>query len=383
MIKVNLLGATGSIGLSTLNVVQSHPDQFQIQLVTANRNLDKLMELIRQFRPAYAAMADPSCQADLRTFLRDQAPQTRYLPFEEALRMEADITVIAIVGSAGLVPTWHAIRHSNRVALANKESLVAAGELICRAAAEHGTEILPVDSEHNAIHQCLRAGKTTEVQSIILTASGGPFFGMKESALDEVTVSEALQHPTWQMGSKVTIDSATMMNKGLEVIEAHYLFQMPYERIRIKVHPQSIIHSMVEFQDGSILAQLGQTDMQLPILYALRYPERLENRALRFPMDGSFSLEFHDPDPAVFRCLNLAYRAGSGTAVNRIVLNAANETAVGAFLNGRLSFGGIPRLIEHMMEQVDAPVPQRVEDIVELDRQVNVQAEVEVSRGHF
>jgi len=260
---------------------------------------------------------------------------------------------------------------------------VAGGDLIRRECAAADTEIIPVDSEHSAIHQCLRAGAQKEVKSLILTASGGPFFGLTHEQLASVTIHEALNHPTWSMGSKVTIDSATLMNKGLEVIEAHFLFQVPYSGIRVKIHPQSVVHSMVEFRDGSILAQIGIADMQLPIQYALYYPGRPETRTFRFPLEGGFSLDFHDPDRTTFRCLDLAYRCGEAGAAQRIVLNGANEVAVQAFLEGRISFTGIPALIEQMLNIIDFPHPETVEEVVELDSRAKKQAELEVRSGRF
>ena len=381
--NINILGSTGSIGTSTLKILRHSEGAFSVNLLLAGSNLEKLTEQVHEFHPRYVSVYDSARVPELLGFLKETAPETEFIPYSEALKLDCDIAVSAIVGTAGLLPTIHAIRHSRRVALANKESLVAGGDLIRRECARYGSEIIPVDSEHNAIHQCLRAGSAKEVESLILTASGGPFFGLSHEQLAEVSVSEALNHPTWSMGSKVTIDSATLMNKGLEVIEAHFLFQLGYSKIRVKIHPQSVVHSMVEFWDGSILAQIGIADMQLPIQYALYYPGRPENQTFRFPFEGSFSLDFHDPDRATFRCLNLAYRCGEAGAAQRIVLNGANEVAVQAFLQGKISFAGIPALIEHMLNIMDLPHPDTVEEVVELDRRVKKQAETEVERGRF
>ena len=381
--SINILGSTGSIGASTLKIVRGSGGAFSVNLLLAGRNLEKLKEQIQECHPHFVSIYDSDKVPDLRRFLKKNSPGTEFLPFDTALKLDCDIAVSAIVGTAGLLPTIHATRHAKRVALANKESLVAGGDLIRQECAETGTEIIPVDSEHNAIHQCLRAGKPKEIESLILTASGGPFFGLTHEQLQSVTVNEALNHPTWSMGSKVTIDSATLMNKGLEVIEAHFLFQLPYSKIRVKVHPQSVVHSMVEFRDGSILAQIGIADMQLPIQYALYYPGRPENQAFRFPLEGSFSLDFHDPDRVTFRCLDLAYRCGEAGAAERIVLNGANEVAVRAFLAGEISFTGIPSLIEHMLNRIDVPHPHTVEEVVELDNRVRKQTETEVRSGLF
>jgi len=381
--SINILGSTGSIGANTLKIVQNSEGAFSLNLLLAGSNLEKLKEQIHGFRPKFVSIYDSTKVAELRRYLKETSADTEFVPYEMALKLDCDIAVSAIVGTAGLLPTIHAIRHAGRVALANKESLVAGGDLIRRECAAADTEIIPVDSEHSAIHQCLRAGAQKEVKSLILTASGGPFFGLTHEQLASVTIHEALNHPTWSMGSKVTIDSATLMNKGLEVIEAHFLFQVPYSGIRVKIHPQSVVHSMVEFRDGSILAQIGIADMQLPIQYALYYPGRPETRTFRFPLEGGFSLDFHDPDRTTFRCLDLAYRCGEAGAAQRIVLNGANEVAVQAFLEGRISFTGIPALIEQMLNIIDFPHPETVEEVVELDSRAKKQAELEVRSGRF
>ena len=382
MKTVNILGSTGSIGTSALSIMKAYPDDFRPNLLLAGNNLETLKEQVRAYNPRYVAIADESKAELLRAFLAD-ANDTTFLPMDEALQVDCDVAVSAIVGSAGLIPTWHAVHHAGRVALANKESLVAGGELICQAVIREGTELVPVDSEHNAIHQALRCGGTGEVDRIILTASGGPFRGMDSEMVSGKTAADALKHPTWNMGDKVTIDSATLMNKGLEVIEAHFLFQIAYDRIQVKVHPQSIVHSMVAYQDGSVMAQMGIPDMRVPILYALSYPVRPAAPSLAMPMTGSFSLEFHDPDRLVFRCLDLAYQAGRGRMVDRIVLNAANEVAVGAFLDGSLTFGAIPDFIEHMLGSVNEPDPVDVEEVAALDSRLKELAQLEVSRGSF
>jgi len=383
MMRVNVLGSTGSIGTHTLRVIARHPDRFTVNLLLAGNNLALLKEQIRQFRPAYAAMHDPKGADDLRRWLGQGESGTRFISYEEALAVPADVAVAGIVGIAGLLPAWHALDHCSRLALANKESMVVAGEWIREKAADRGVTIIPVDSEHSAIHQCLRSGSPEEVDTLVLTASGGPFFGMDGKALSRVRVSDALNHPTWRMGDKVTIDSATLMNKGLEVIEAHYLFDIPYDRIRVKIHPASQVHSMVAFRDGSVLAQLGVTDMEVPIQYALTWPDRLSAESFRFPLDGDLTLAFHDPDPDTFRCLELAYQAGRGSHRDRVVLNSSNEVAVRAFLEGKLSFTGIPALVGHMMETMTGPEPDGIEDILALDHKIQQLASQEVVRGHF
>lgn len=382
MKQVNILGSTGSIGTSTLRLMSRYPDTFRPGLLLAGANLPLLKQQVEAYRPACVSIADPVHEAELKAFVSDYAG-TDWLPAAEALQLDCDIAVSAIVGTAGLVPTWHAIHHADRVALANKESLVAGGEQVMAACAAQGTELIPVDSEHSAVHQALRSGSPNEVDRIVLTASGGPFRGLSAADVGGKTAADALQHPTWDMGNKVTIDSATLMNKGLEVIEARFLFDVDYDRIMVKVHPQSIVHSMVCFRDGSLMAQLGVTDMQLPILYALTYPERFPAEALQLNLDGCFAYEFLDPDMTVFRCLSLAYQAGRGSQVDRITLNAANEVAVSAFLAGRMSFPGIADFVEHMLEKVNEPAPCSVADVAELDMQIKKLAQLEVSGGSF
>ncbi len=382
MNQVNILGSTGSIGTSTLRIMSRYPDTFRPGLLLAGANLTRLKEQVEQFRPRYVSIAEPAHENELKTFVSEY-PETTFLPVEEAMTVNCDIAVSAIVGTAGLVPTWHAIHHADRVALANKETLVAGGEQVMAACAKQGTELVPVDSEHSAVHQALRSGSRDEVAQIVLTASGGPFRGLSAADVAGKTAADALRHPTWNMGDKVTIDSATLMNKGLEVIEARFLFDVEYDRITVKVHPQSIVHSMVCFRDGSLMAQLGVTDMQLPILYALTYPDRLAAVTLQLNLGGSFSYEFMDPDVDVFKCLSLAYRAGRGSQVDRITLNAANEIAVSAFLAGRISFPGIADFVEHMLEKVNEPAPQSVADVAELDKQIKKLAQLEVSGGSF
>jgi 1-deoxy-D-xylulose-5-phosphate reductoisomerase len=341
-LKLAILGSTGSIGQQTLDVVRSFPDRFQVLALTAGNNIELLAQQIAEFNPAIV-------------FHNGQAPAAsgKYdslKPEQIAALNESDVVVIALSGEAGLGPTLAAARAGKRIALANKESLVEAGDIITKAAEHSGATILPVDSEHSAIWQCL-AGEKTGAERLILTASGGPFRHFSREELGSVTPEQALRHPSWQMGRKVTIDSATLMNKGLEVIEAHWLFRMPIDRISVIVHPQSIIHSMVEFPDGSVKAQLGCPDMRLPIQYALCFPERLSNTLPRLDFAKVSRLEFETPDFEGFPCLRLAIEAGKQGGTFPAVLSAADEAAVNLFLDHRITFTDIPRLVEQALNE--------------------------------
>ena len=330
------------------------PDEFRVAgLAARGSNLAALVEQIRRHRPQAVALLERTAVDALARELPPPRPELLAGPeglVTLAASVRADIVVSALVGGAGLLPTLAAIRSGRAVALANKETLVMAGALMTAAAREHGVMLLPVDSEHSAIFQCLAGADRDQVKRVVLTASGGPFAGMSREALEHVTVDQALKHPTWRMGAKITIDSATLMNKGLEVIEAHWLFGMPYDQVDVVVHPQSIVHSMVEFVDGSLLAQLGMPDMGIPILYALSYPRRLPCPAPTLDIVKVGALTFDAPDPSRFPCLRLAREAGVAGGAAPVVLNAANEVAVGAFLDGRCSFMDIPRLIGHALE---------------------------------
>jgi len=369
--RLVILGSTGSIGRQTLDVVSRKPEGFEVAGLVAGRRTDLLAEQIKRFRPVAVSVADDAAAADLRARLGAEAPEIRVGgngAAEVAVGCGADIVVAAIVGAAGLVPTFAAATAGLVVALANKETLVAAGELMVRAVKDNGARLLPVDSEHNAIHQCLRSGTRGEVRRLILTASGGPFRGRTRAELASVTADEALRHPTWRMGPKVTIDSATLMNKGLEVIEARWLFDVPGSSIDVLVHPQSAVHSMVEFKDGSIIAQLGAADMRHPIQYALTWPERLEGVVARLDLAALGSLTFERPDRDAFRCLDLAYHAlaAGGDAPAR--LNAANEVAVRAFLDGRIGFLDIPELLQRVLESEPTNPIVELEDVLSADR---------------
>jgi len=358
--RVAVLGSTGSIGRQTLEIISTHPQRFRIIGLAAGKNLDLLTKQISQFKPR------------LIYFQEEKAPlptaECRFLSLEEmASHPEVDIVVIATSGKWGLKPTLAAIRAGKRLALANKESLVMAGEIITAEAKRNKAKILPVDSEHSAIWQCLE-GEQDKPAKIILTASGGPFYNYSPAQLNKVTAEQALKHPSWRMGKKVTIDSATLMNKGLEVIEARWLFDMPFESINVLVHPQSIIHSMVEFSDGSVKAQLGQPDMRLPIQYALSYPERLPNPKLpKLDWESIKELTFAPPDFNSFPCLKLAIEAGKKGGTYPAVLCGADEVAVGLFLSGRIKFTDIARLVEQALEKHKVISHPTLEEILAAD----------------
>ncbi|MGA7473937.1 MAG: 1-deoxy-D-xylulose-5-phosphate reductoisomerase [Candidatus Sulfotelmatobacter sp.] len=351
MRRIAILGSTGSIGRSTLSVAESYPERFQIVALAAGANLDAAFEQARRWRPRVISMASEPDADRLRARLKQAGlseVEVLYGPagiVKIATHSEADFVVSAIVGVAGLEATYEAVKAGKIVGVANKECLVAAGELITAEARKQGKPLLPIDSEHNAVHQCLRGGRIEEVERIWLTASGGPFLNMPRSEFSSITVEQALNHPTWKMGKRITIDSATLMNKGFEVIEACRLFHMSPSKVEVIVHPQSTIHSMVEFVDGSILAQFSVTDMRLPILYALTYPERIQSD-MRFPVRDLRHLDFSPPDMSKFPCLRLAYEAAEAGGARTVALNAADEVAVAAFLEGSIAFDEIPRIIE-------------------------------------
>jgi len=396
--RIAILGSTGSIGRSTLDVIERFPGRFQVVALAARSNLEALAEQARRFRPALVAIGSEADAARLRHDLGSPsawgAPATsargqeapEVLHGEEGLlacasHSEVDLVVAAIVGAAGLAPVYEAVRRGRVVALANKEALVAAGPLMTAKARETGSILLPVDSEHNALHQCLRAGAPAEVARLILTASGGPFFGRAAGDLGGITVEEALNHPTWQMGRKITIDSATLMNKGLEVIEAHHLFNVPPDRIEVVIHPQSIVHSMVEFVDGSIICQMSRTDMRHPILYALTWPERWISPLPRLDLLEAGGLSFHPPDGAAFRCLHLGYEALRAGGTMPAVLNAANEVAVAAFLDRRVGFFDIPGVIETVMSRHAPEADPTLEGVLAADTWARTEAQEVLLRG--
>ncbi|MEJ7578332.1 MAG: 1-deoxy-D-xylulose-5-phosphate reductoisomerase [Pyrinomonadaceae bacterium] len=384
---IAILGSTGSIGCNTLRVVESLGEQFRVVALGAGCNVEKLAEQIRQHEPHVVSVETEHYARELAELLRAQgtkAPAIRVGEeglIEVATSARAEIVVSAIVGAIGLVPTLAALKKGKRVALANKETLVMAGELVTRVARENGAELLPVDSEHNAIHQCLRGEKREEVRRLVLTASGGPFRSKTPREMEEATVEDAMRHPTWTMGAKITIDSATLMNKGLEVIEAHWLFGFEGEEIDVLVHPESVVHSMIELVDGSIIAQMGVTDMRHAIQYALTYPERQPSTIPPLDLARLSVLNFEAPDRKRFPCLDLAYRALRAGGTLPACLNAANEVAVEAFLENRIRLTDIPRIVDRVMrthETRSAICDLGV--ILEADREARATARSEIER---
>lgn len=375
MKAITLLGSTGSIGTQTLDIAAEYPDQFQIVGLAARRNVELLAQQIRQFRPQIAAVCDPDQLPILREAIADVDSQPILLAGEEGVTEVArygnsEVVVTGIVGCAGLLPTIAAIEAGKDIALANKETLIAGGPVVLPLIQKHGVKLLPADSEHSAIFQCLQGVPDGGLRRILLTASGGAFRDLPVEKLVEVKVADALKHPNWTMGRKITIDSATLMNKGLEVIEAHFLFGLDYDHIEIVIHPQSIIHSLIELQDTSVLAQLGLPDMRLPILYALSYPERIPTTWERLDLVKAGTLTFREPDHQKYPCMRLAYAAGRAGGAMPAVLNAANEQAVELFLNEQIRFLDIPRLIETVCDRHhphNLPNPT-LEDILAADQ---------------
>ena len=373
MKRIAILGCTGSIGRSTLNVVESFPDRFQVATLAAGRNLDLAFEQVQRWRPKLVSVALESHGENLRNRLKSAGVTGIEIVYgaagtvKVATHPEVDFVVSAIVGVAGLEATYEAVRAGKTVGLANKECLVAAGELITAEARRQGKPLLPIDSEHNAVHQCLRGGRMEEVRRIWLTASGGPFLNTPVSRFADITIEQALNHPTWKMGNRITIDSATLMNKGFEVIEACRLFNLPAEQVSVIVHPQSTIHSLVEFVDGSILAQLSVTDMRLPILYALTYPDRIPSD-LNFSLKDLRHLDFSPPDMEKFPCLRLAYEAARAGGGKTVALNAADEVAVSAFLEGTIRFQEIPEVIEDVVAETPVGKLESIKQVLAMDQ---------------
>jgi len=367
--NIAVLGSTGSIGVQTLDVARNLG--IKVSALTAYSNIDLLELQAREFSPRLVAAGDAALAAELRKRLAGL--EIEVLGGTDGIRAAAgidgvDTVVVAIVGIAGLLPTIEAIRKGRKVALANKETLVTAGHIVMAEAEKHGVTVFPIDSEHSAIYQCLAGNRREDAERLLLTASGGPFRGKKYHELTDVTAEQALMHPNWNMGNKITIDSATLMNKGLEVIEARWLFGFTPDRIRVLIHPQSIIHSMVEFRDGSVMAQLGQPDMRIPIQLALTWPERCSNDFPKLDMTKCGPLTFEDPDTETFRCLRLAYDALETGGTMPAVLNGANEAAVKLFLEGKIGFCDIPRSIEEAMMKHEVNTSPGLDDIIEADR---------------
>ena len=372
MKKISILGATGSIGKSTLDLVERSPAQFEVVALTASVNAAGLADAARSTRAKLAVIADERRLPELEAALQGTDCKAAAGPeaLVEAAVGDADLVMAAIVGCAGLRSTMAAVEAGKTVALANKESLVTAGELMTEAARKSGATLLPVDSEHNAIFQSLAGSSIDQVSRIILTASGGPFRTSTIEQMQGATPAEAVAHPNWTMGAKISVDSATLMNKGLELIEAHYLFGLPSERIEILIHPQSVIHSLVEYVDGSVLAQLGSPDMRIPIAYALAWPERMPTPAQRLDLAAIARLDFDQPDPGRFPALRLAREALEAGGSAPAVLNAANEVAVATFLDGRIRFPEISRLVETALDKNERSAPRSIEDVFEIDREV-------------
>jgi len=372
---VAILGSTGSIGCNTLRVIESlGVGRFRVVALGAGRNVERLADQISRHHPELVSVETEEIAEQLKVKLRERNVALPRIATGEPGMVEvatdehADCVMSATVGAVGFVPTLRALEAGKRVALANKETLVMAGELMTRAAEKSGAELLPVDSEHNALHQCLRGEKKSEVKRIILTASGGPFRTRDKSAIHSATVSEALQHPTWNMGEKITIDSATLMNKGLEVIEAHWLFGFRADEISIVVHPESIVHSMIELVDGSVIAQMGVTDMRHAIQYALTYPERCPSELPALDLATLSSLHFEAPDLERFPCISLAYRSLKTGGTLPAAMNAANEEAVNAFIRGRILFSDIPRVIEEVMNEHQPRAVIDLDAVIETDQ---------------
>ncbi len=374
MKRIAILGSTGSIGQSTLSVIASNPDRFELVTMAAGANVDSALEQARRWKPKVLSLAsEQSAEKASKQLKAEGLSHIEVVSGEAgtirvATHKDVDFVVSAIVGVVGLKATYEAVRAGKAIGLANKECMVAAGELITAEARKQGKPLLPIDSEHNAVHQCLRGGRMSEVERVWLTASGGPFLNTPTADFERITVEQALNHPTWKMGQRITIDSATMMNKGFEVIEACRLFDVPSSQIGVIVHPQSTIHSMVEFNDGSILAQLSVTDMRLPILYALTFPDRVPSD-LRFSVLDLKKLDFYPPDFNKFPCLRLAYQAAEAGGSKSIALNAADEIAVAAFLNREIGFTDISKVVEHTINETKHRHPESIEEVLALDAQ--------------
>ena len=386
MKRIAILGSTGSIGRSTLSVAESYPDRFQIVTLAAGSNLEAAFEQAKRWRPQVISMAVEADANALRARLKlaelgeIEVVHGAAGTVRVATHADVDFVVSAIVGVAGLEATYEAVRAGKILGLANKECLVAAGELITAEARRQGKPLLPIDSEHNAVHQCLRGGRMDEVERVWLTASGGPFLNTPQSEFASISVEQALNHPTWKMGRRITIDSATLMNKGFEVIEACRLFHIPPGKVEVIVHPQSTIHSMVEFVDGSILAQISVTDMRLPILYALTYPDRIQSD-MRFAVSDLRHLDFCPPDLKKFPCLRLAYEAAEAGGAKTVALNAADEVAVAAFLEGSIGFNDIPRILEDVLAATSSGKMESIGKVLEADADARRLAHQRVAAG--
>ena len=386
--QITILGSTGSIGVSTLDVISRHPERYQVFALTAHSRVDELFQQCAQFKPKFAVLGTSDAASLLADKLRSHDIATKVLFGAAALcevARDADVVMAAIVGAAGLAPSIAAARAGKKVLLANKEALVMSGQLFMDAVSENNATLLPIDSEHNAIFQCLphdfnRQQGGRGVAKILLTASGGPFLQRDLSTLSQVTPEQAIAHPNWVMGKKISIDSATMMNKGLEVIEAHWLFGIPADQIEVVIHPQSVIHSMVSYQDGSVLAQLGNPDMRTPIAYGLAYPERIDSGVAQLDITKIGQLQFYKPDFERFPCLAIAFDALRAGATSPAIMNAANEVAVQAFLDGKIGFLHIPELISSVLNAVENRAATDLETIMQQDSLARISAQQFISR---
>ncbi|MBP2031657.1 1-deoxy-D-xylulose-5-phosphate reductoisomerase [Clostridium algifaecis] len=375
MKKISILGATGSIGTQTLDVIRKDKESFKLIGVSANSNVKKLIDIIDEFKPGYAVLNEKLAYIELKEYCKNKNLNIQVLCGIEGLNIiasleEVDMVVTSVVGIAGLIPTLNAIRAGKSIALANKETMVSGGDIVKEEVKKYNANIIPVDSEHGAIFQCLRGNKKQDVNKLLITASGGPFRGKKRNELVDVNVEDALNHPKWKMGNKLTVDSSTLMNKGLEVIEAHFLFDIPYEKIQVVVHPESIVHSMVEYKDGSVIAQLGSTDMRLPIQYALNYPKRNEGVVDKLDFYKLGSLNFEKPDMDTFIPLKLAYEAGKCGGTMPAILNCANEAAVSLFLNKKIKFLDIMDILKDCMNKFEKKDKYTLDDILEVNKKV-------------
>lgn len=375
MKNISILGVTGSIGTQTLEVIRNSNNEFKVVGISANTNCDKVIDIIKEFNPKYVAMMDYDSYIKIKDYCKENSLKVEVYEGLEGLNKistldDVEMVVTSVVGMIGLIPTINAIRAKKDIALANKETLVVAGEIVMREARENGVKILPVDSEHCAVFQCLQGNDHKSLNKVILTGSGGPFRGKKREELNNISPEQALKHPKWNMGRKISIDSSTLVNKGLEVIEAHYLFNMPYKNIEVVIHPETIIHSMVEYVDGSVIAQLGNTDMKLPIQYALNYPERKTSLTEKLDFYTLGTLTFEEPDMDTFGCLKLAYEAGEKSGNMPAIMNASNEIAVELFLKGDIEYLQIEKIIRECMKTFEYIEKPTLEEIIDIDSKV-------------
>jgi len=379
--RLSILGSTGSIGKSALKVVRAYPGRFEITVLAAHSNAAELARQAAEFKPKFVAVIDETAARELHTAGLNAKILSGPHALEEAAALETDLVLSGVVGSAGLQPILSAIRAKHTIALANKEPMIMAGRLITRIARAAGVRILPVDSEHNALFQCLEGRQLTDVRTVYLTASGGPFYGKSRESLKWITAEQATKHPTWDMGAKISVDSATLMNKGLEVIEAMWLFGLPLEKIQVVIHPQSVVHALVEFTDGNILAHLGVTDMVMPIQFALTWPERVKSPMARLDLARMKALTFAEPDFREFPCLRLALTAAERGGTAGAVLNAANEVAVGAFRAGRLPFLGIAEVVNAALDGCPTREDDSIETILDADAEARRAAEAFIQQA--